>query len=49
MTQIVGIVQVKGGVGRSTIATNLAAIFLVERRTMLAAKGFPDYSAMERR
>lgn len=32
MTQIIGIIQVKGGVGRSTIATNLAAV-LSEKET----------------
>lgn len=33
MTQVVGVVQVKGGVGRSAIATNLAAIFSLKKPT----------------
>src|SRR5512139_2512851 len=42
MTQIVGVVQVKGGVGRSTIATNLAAIFSVRKPTALIDCDLPQ-------
>jgi chromosome partitioning protein len=42
MTQIVGVVQVKGGVGRSTIATNLAAIFSLKRPTALIDCDLPQ-------
>jgi chromosome partitioning protein len=42
MTQIVGVVQVKGGVGRSTIATNLAAIFSMKKPTALIDCDLPQ-------
>jgi chromosome partitioning protein len=42
MTQIIGVVQVKGGVGRSTIATNLAAIFSVKQPTALIDCDLPQ-------
>ena len=42
MTQIVGIVQVKGGVGRSTIATNLAAVFSLHKPTALIDCDLPQ-------
>jgi len=42
MTQIVGIIQVKGGVGRSTIATNLAAIFSERAATALIDCDLPQ-------
>lgn len=42
MTQIVGVVQVKGGVGRSTIATNLAAIFSLKKPTALIDCDLPQ-------
>jgi chromosome partitioning protein len=42
MTQIVGIIQVKGGVGRSTIATNLAAAFSVNQPTVLIDCDLPQ-------
>ena len=42
MTQIVGIIQVKGGVGRSTIATNLAAIFSEKKATALIDCDLPQ-------
>jgi chromosome partitioning protein len=42
MTQIVGIIQVKGGVGRSTIATNLAAIFSLKKQTALIDCDLPQ-------
>jgi chromosome partitioning protein len=42
MTQIVGVVQVKGGVGRSTIATNLAAIFSAKKPTALIDCDLPQ-------
>ena len=35
MTQIIGVVQVKGGAGRSTIATNLAACLAKKATTVL--------------
>jgi chromosome partitioning protein len=42
MTQIVGIIQVKGGVGRSTIATNLAAVFSEKQPTALIDCDLPQ-------
>jgi chromosome partitioning protein len=42
MTQIVGIIQVKGGVGRSTIATNLAAVFSEKEATALIDCDLPQ-------
>lgn len=42
MTQIIGIIQVKGGVGRSTIATNLAAAFSVNQPTVLIDCDLPQ-------
>ncbi|HTG82804.1 MAG TPA: ParA family protein [Geobacteraceae bacterium] len=42
MAQIVGIVQVKGGVGRSTIATNLAAVFSLKKPTALIDCDLPQ-------
>jgi chromosome partitioning protein len=42
MTQIVGIIQVKGGVGRSTIATNLAAVFSEKAPTALIDCDLPQ-------
>jgi len=40
--QIVGIIQVKGGVGRSTIATNLAAVFSLKQSTALIDCDLPQ-------
>lgn len=40
--QIVGIIQVKGGVGRSTIATNLAAVFSTRDSTALIDCDLPQ-------
>jgi chromosome partitioning protein len=42
MTQIVGIIQVKGGVGRSTIATNLAAVYSEKSPTALIDCDLPQ-------
>jgi len=42
MTQIIGIIQVKGGVGRSTIATNLAAVFSEKSPTALIDCDLPQ-------
>jgi len=42
MAQIVGIIQVKGGVGRSTIATNLAAVFSINQPTALIDCDLPQ-------
>lgn len=42
MAQILGIVQVKGGVGRSTIATNLAAIYSLKKPTALIDCDLPQ-------
>jgi len=42
MAQIVGIIQVKGGVGRSTIATNLAAVFSETEQTALIDCDLPQ-------
>jgi chromosome partitioning protein len=42
MTQIIGIIQVKGGVGRSTIATNLAAVLSLKKPTALIDCDLPQ-------
>jgi len=42
LAQIVGIIQVKGGVGRSTIATNLAAVFSINQPTALIDCDLPQ-------
>jgi chromosome partitioning protein len=42
MARIVGIIQVKGGVGRSTIATNLAALFSERESTALIDCDLPQ-------
>jgi chromosome partitioning protein len=42
MAKIVGVIQVKGGVGRSTIATNLAAAFSLMGHTTLVDCDLPQ-------
>jgi len=42
MAEIVGVIQVKGGVGRSTIATNLAAILSTVKPTTLIDCDLPQ-------
>lgn len=42
MTKFIGITQVKGGVGRSTIATNLAALFRKRKHTYLIDCDMPQ-------
>jgi chromosome partitioning protein len=42
MTKIIGIVQVKGGVGRSTIATNLSAVLQKKAQTYLIDCDMPQ-------
>jgi chromosome partitioning protein len=46
MAKIIGIVQVKGGAGRSTIATNLAAILASEAKTVLIDCDMPQGTSM---
>jgi len=42
IAQIIGVIQVKGGVGRSTIATNLAAVFSLKQPTALIDCDLPQ-------
>ncbi|MBJ6724307.1 ParA family protein [Geomesophilobacter sediminis] len=42
MAQVIGVVQVKGGVGRSTIATNLAAVLSLKQPTVLIDCDLPQ-------
>jgi chromosome partitioning protein len=42
MNQIIGVIQVKGGVGRSTIATNLAAVLSLKKPTALIDCDLPQ-------
>ena len=45
MTRIIGIVQVKGGVGRSTVSTNLAATLSKKHTTTLIDCDLPQGTA----
>jgi len=42
MAKIIGVVQLKGGAGRSTIATNLAAVLARKKRTVLVDCDMPQ-------
>lgn len=42
MAYIIGVIQVKGGCGRSTLATNLAAILATEKPTLLIDCDLPQ-------
>jgi len=42
MAKIIGVIQVKGGVGRSTIATNLAAVLSLKKPTALIDCDLPQ-------
>jgi len=42
MANIIGVIQVKGGCGRSTIATNLAAILAADKPTLLIDCDLPQ-------
>jgi chromosome partitioning protein len=46
MAKIIGLVQVKGGAGRSTIATNLAAILSKQGKTILIDCDMPQGTSM---
>ncbi len=46
MAKIIGLVQVKGGAGRSTIATNLASILAKKSKTMLIDCDMPQGTSM---
>jgi len=46
MAKIIGLVQVKGGAGRSTIATNLAAILARKAKTVLIDCDIPQGTSM---
>ena len=45
MAQIIGIIQVKGGAGRSTVATNLAAMMASNKRVALIDCDMPQASS----
>ena len=46
MAKIIGIIQVKGGAGRSTVATNLAAILARKAPTALVDCDMPQGTSM---
>lgn len=46
MAKIIGIIQVKGGAGRSTVATNLAAALSKKARTVLVDCDMPQGTSM---
>lgn len=42
MTKIIGIIQVKGGAGRSTLATNIAGVMALQNKTVLIDCDMPQ-------
>jgi chromosome partitioning protein len=42
MAKIIGLIQVKGGVGRSTVATNIAGLMALKNKTALIDCDMPQ-------
>jgi chromosome partitioning protein len=42
MAKIIGMIQVKGGVGRSTVATNIAGVMALKNKTVLIDCDMPQ-------
>ena len=45
MTKIISVIQLKGGAGKSTVATNLAAMLAEEGKTLLLDADSPQYTS----
>ena len=45
MTQIISVIQLKGGAGKSTVATNLAAMLAERGKTLLIDADSPQYTS----
>ena len=45
MTKIISVIQLKGGAGKSTVATNLAAMLAERGRTLLIDADSPQYTS----
>ena len=45
VTKIISVIQLKGGAGKSTVATNLAAMLAERGRTLLIDADSPQYTS----